>query len=137
MASTPEGNFYEQVPAALNILNKSDRITTRLTGDLAATTSIAASATATERIKVKGALRVRVLIQTSGDGTFVASLTPVLSDDTSLSTKNIVTTEATQPTGTEISLSFDCYGETFLMLTVTEDGAANPVVITFVDVNIL
>jgi hypothetical protein len=137
MANTPVTSFFEQVDGLKNLEEQLDRKATRLTGDLAVGTEIDASGSANEKVKIKGAYRVRVLAKFSGDGTGLLTITPILADGTTKAGSNAVASDGTGAAGTEIALDFECYGESFLDIDLTEDGTSDAITVTYVDVFIL
>ena len=134
MSNTSALAFYEGEPLQDVVRQPADRIATRLLGSLAAGTTIAAGENAAEVVRTKGATRMRVCANFSGDGTGKLTLTPVLADDTSLSTNNLVASDGSGAAGTEIALDFELYGETLLQVKLEEDGASDGITVTYVDV---
>jgi len=134
MADTKRADFLEHRGFENNQTEIVDRIPTRLNEDLAATTVIAASGTATEKVRVKGASKIRVrakLTGTTPNGTL--SILPLLADEATEAATG-TGTGAISASGTEIMVDLDLKGEKEVNITVSEDGGANALTVSYIDV---
>lgn len=138
MAVTPEADFYRKLGPGKNEQRISSFKPTRLTGDLAAATVIAASGSANEVVPCHGLSRVRVRYKLTGTAlNELVTIAPALAGATqAVATAAVagVETDNAAVSGTETSQEIDLYGEEYLVITIAEQGGANAITVDYVEV---
>ena len=135
MADTAEADFYSQSAGRGRLEHRLiSRKPHRLTGDLAASTSIAASGNATEKIPVYGMTRVRIRYKLTGTGIDeTVSITPYLADGTTLATTDAAS-DSGATSATERAQTFEPWGEHYVEIKVLNNSGSNALVVNYIEV---
>lgn len=135
MANTAEADFFSQNAGRGRLEHRLiSRIPKQLTGDLAASTTIAASGNADEKIPVYGMSRVRVRYKLTGTGLDeTVTITPYLADGSTLATTNAAS-DSGATSATERSQTFEPWGEHFVSIKVLNNNGSNAITVNYIEV---
>lgn len=134
MADTSASEFLEHRSEPDNRAQVLDRQPTRLTGDLAAGTTVGTSSTAKEKVRVKGAQRIRVRGKLTGTALDAdVNIKPLLADDATQATTG-TDSEGSPVDDTEFMIDLELKGEKLLEIEVVNANGSNTLDISYIDV---
>ena len=133
MADTTASSFVDAERPFGNQEEILGRKPTRLAGSLAPA-SVAALTTVQEKVRVKGASRIRVRAKLTGTALDAdLNIKPLLADETTEAATG-TGQEATPVTATEFMVDLELKGEKYVNIEVVNAHAANALTINYVDV---